>query len=195
MSQQQSKIGAILALIGGALALLAFFALPLFSVLSISVSASQIATGFGGLLNSSNSNSSFQAMWLGIVPPLIVAILSVTILASKPAAVPFPPPGYNPAYPPTGYGYPPPVPVAHRQGGAGKGASTGIIICSVINLLLVIIFYAAAANNFSRSSSSTIVSFSGVTAASFLAAGFWIYALAVLAMLVGGIVQLRSSSS
>ncbi len=230
MPQQQSKVGAIIALSGGILALIAFFALPLFNFILIQFTAVQAATSLGSLLNSLGGSSSsyspygsssynsaysglstaFYLLWLAALLPLIVGILGAVILANKPASAAYvPPAGYATGYPPTpygttAYGPPPMVPQPPPQpSGAGRGASTAIIVCSIINLLMIIIFYAVISRPFSSYSSTSSSSiYSGTSSnplgamslASFLAIGFWIYALAVLAMLVGGIIQLRASS-
>jgi hypothetical protein len=178
LPQMQNKVGATLALIGGVLALFAFFALPLFRLLFFQATASQVASGFGGIVKSSDA----QLLWLGVVLPVIVAFLSLFLLARRVSFhVPVSPPNAQPSVP---YGSPQ-YPVLSSPRTSYKELSLAIVVCSAINAVLLIVFY----SSLSRDGSGIGSIFGNVTAASFLDTGFWIYMLAVIAMLAGGIIE------
>jgi hypothetical protein len=196
MLQQQSRLGAITALFGGVLALFALFALPLFSILGFNITALQFAnlsenlSQASSLYNSSslfNSSSPFSSgnsytngtsnaviiFWFALIIPLIGIILSAVVVGRGSSL------RYYPSHPMTSYS--PPSGLVYQSTG-GKLLANAIVGCATINILIVVAVYINANS----------VSSMGITLASFFGAGFWLYAMSVAGMLVGGFIQMFS---
>lgn len=72
---------------------------------------------------------------------------------------------------------------------AGKGGAVGLIILGALTLVALLIKYAIDAQPPSQSG----YSYSGLTLASLYGSGFWTYAISMIIVLAGGIVQAGSS--
>ena len=144
MTSQNKSVGFIIALVGGGVALLAFFALPFVAYGPVSATAVQLTGYTGG-----------QVIW-------VLAVFAVAILVI--AALPL---------------------QSSVQLGAKKVAA-GILMgmTAVILLQVIIAFFILSGQS----------SFSGVSAASVLSIGFWVYLLALVAVLIGGIIEAGRSA-
>ncbi len=119
------KTGAIIALCGGLLSLISFFAFPLVTFGPFSMTAQQIAsfssnsTGYG-----SSSYQSAGWLWIAALLALVLCLLALVPLLSQSSTV-----------------TPPYSPSAHVPAKSSEGATTGIVICSIISLIIVLISY------------------------------------------------------
>lgn len=187
ISRQVSRVGAVTALVGSIVALLAFFAFPLFSVpfLDWGLSAFDLASHAGKtypntILNVSNDLS---LLWLAPLLSVVIAILSIIAIRSPlQQDITLPPPQpYNQSNPHTFYGSTTLPFSSLRQSTTGRSVALGIITCSILSLILTVIFYIRI--------STPINSNLTLSLASFLAIGFWLYIVGIVIALIGGCIQ------
>jgi putative copper export protein len=163
------KTGAIIALCGGLLSLISFFAFPLIVIGPFSLTAQQIASfSFNSIGYGNSSYKSLGWLWVAALLALVLCLLALVPLLSQDSTVA--PPDAPPEY-------------AQAQSSGEAKATAGIIICSIISLIIVFISYAYL----SQQGNTSI----GLSGASFLGAGFWLYGLGALGGLVGGIIQMQ----
>jgi hypothetical protein len=199
MFQQPRKVGAIITLCGGILALFAFFVLPLISInLSLPGTLPNLPgnppnlpgnpPNLPGKLSfvgnftapqfASLPYSWWGSVWIAAVLALVLCLLALVPLFNKGVAI-TPLLGYTQPQPPH---LPTPTSGYIPQGKSSRGvkaASIGIIVTSVIILLLCILFDISISQ-----SPNTVI----------LSMGFWVYALGCIAGLIGGIIQARATS-
>ncbi len=213
-SASRTKIGSILAIVAGVVALIAFFALPLISAGIFSFTAPQLISLGNSAASSPSSSSSTQVgaanlglLWLAPLIAVIIIVLGVIPFfvkgGVKPASVPAQFPPYNPNMPPQSTGpypqqptmyppfqqpYQPNVPVSASAGNAAvsRGAGIGNVVLSLIALGFLIYGYVAL------SSQKSTGLFSAVNPTSFLGMGYWGYLVAMIIALVGGILQINN---
>ncbi len=196
ISHPSSKVGSIVALGGGVLALIAFFALPLYSIsffLPLSLSASQLASfplpaeydGLTGIVG--------WPLWLAALLPLLVCGGALfALFGSVPVAVP------STGHPPGGTVYYGPVAPPNFNEGGTRGvrvssslhnAVLGMLVSSGLALLLCMMYYLRV--------SQPLVFYRiiriDVTLVPFLSSGFWVYIVGMLIALLGALIQLRRS--
>jgi hypothetical protein len=171
---RKQNAGFLTAGIGGIVALFAFFVLPFISVTlgmfgTFSLTGSQLA-GYGGQASGSPLGSALQGLQLLWIAPLvaliIIAIAAYQLFMSKPTN-------------------------AAAAASAAKAAATWLIVLGGIMLLGVFIRYIIDSQPLVQSGYGVSSdSYSGPTVASFYGAGVWIYALSMIAVIVGGCIQL-----
>src|SRR5205085_4922587 len=151
MATQNKKIGYIIALIGGALAILAFFALPFVAIGPFSVTGEQVASIGISSGYSSNSGQGVAFLWLAPVIAAVILVIAGLQLRSS------------------------------NRSSTKRAPAGWLIGLTVLTLIILALFYLGA----------TQISAIGVSGASLLGAGFWVYTLSIFAAFIGGIMEVR----
>ncbi|MBV9228475.1 MAG: hypothetical protein JOZ18_04105 [Chloroflexi bacterium] len=165
----KENAGFLTAGIGGVVALFAFFVLP-FILLplfgGITLTGSQLAN-MGGQPNSifGNAAQGMQILWLApLIALVVIAIAAYQLFKSKP--------------------------VSATATASEKQAAIWVIILGAIMLFILLIRLIIDSQPPNQSYDG---SYSGPIVASFYGAGFWIYALSMVVVVVGGSLQLRGN--
>lgn len=163
MSTQSKSAGFIIALIGGIIGLIAFFALPFVTAFNfVSATAPQLLS-LAAQSNSSSSNG--QAVFILWLAPILAGI-SVLIAALQFRST--------------------------AQESSKRAAGGWLIALGILGAALYI-GIAIYANSLLYNSSSS--GYNGPSLFSFLGAGFWLYILSMVGVIIGGAIGLNTKSA
>jgi hypothetical protein len=160
-----NKAGSIIALVGGAVSLLAYFALPVVNFGIFSLTAPQLLSfSTSASAVTQTSNDYFWVIWLAAAAAGGVCLLSLIPLASR-----------GEMFPPVAPGHPPRLKITDLA----LGACVFIVGFALAGLGLAALVVVAATTKDEAN-------------INYLGSGLWIYGLGCGASLIGGIAQMLS---
>ena len=161
MSSQNNSAGFIIAAIGGAIGLLAFFAMPFFAYSVISLSGQQVASLAQQASNFGSSANNAQALLVLWIAPVVAGIILLVAALQFRGTV---------------------------QLSAKRAAAGWLIVLSIIGILLylgVLVYLNSVIFSSTSSDSSNTPSI-----LSFIGAGYWVYLISMVAVIVGAAIAL-----